>query len=801
MRVPKPARGRRHIVPRIRQFHLAAGLVRRCFSCLFHGGWPAMMVGAVVTTVGLLTMTWSAVIDRIESAERVLISSAVREQENIAAIVAENLAHVLDRGRRLALTVPTSGVGIGDRARRSVVGLQSFDSAYLRVALYGQHGERIFASSPVDDGNDVREAVSGLLSSDIAEVQTHVIDSREDGVHGWQIPVLFPIVGVRDQPDGALLGVLDLGYLLGLYQKLDIGRTGAISVIHAGGKPLAEMRQVGMLLHPERMLADVLPAGENLGATATRRFSLRGTEHLVSFRAVAGFPLVVAASTEIGEIRSRRPDSHAWLWEALAAITILIALVALWVLANLYRQSQLLQSLKRANGENHELISQLEDEKRRAFDLASNDHLTGLHNRRMFNELAASHLSRARRSHCHYALMYLDLDRFKGVNDTLGHHVGDLLLKKIAFRLRQSLRESDVVGRLGGDEFAVLLTGLEQVSDVQHIAAKLVECIAEPCLDLDGHDLQVAASIGIAIYPRDGQNVDMLCRHADAAMYHAKRAGRGRFAFYDAALNPAGEWRFELEQRLARAIADGELTLHFQPRVRLSDFRITGLEALARWQHPDYGLIYPKDFIDIAEATGDIVALGQWVLRACCSQIAEWRAEGLEPLPIAVNVSPRQLVEADFAVALELMLAEYGISGTMIDIEVTETALMHSVADAGVILRRLQSCGIRIALDDFGNGFSNIGHIRSLPISMLKIDRSFVADLRNRPDDAVIVDSIVTLAHNLRMRVVAEGVESLDQIVHLKAAGCDEVQGYYLSRPVPAASVREFLLHPFLEPL
>lgn len=782
----------------MRRLLAVARSVSAVLGRIYRGGWGAMMLVALLGTASLLYLTWSTVLDRLAAEERILIASASREQENVAAIVAENLVNVLDRGRRFALTV--SGDRNSIASSRQMRDLQSIDSAYLRVVLFDRRGSQLASSSQPDIGSDVREAIKRMFSGEPLEARTRIVSAREGSDRGWQMPVLFPVPGRGSQPEMAVLGIIDLGYLLGLYQSIDIGRTGAISVFESGGLALAEMRRAGMMLHPERLISGEISTLDRAEKVHTTRLRLRGVEHLVSFRFVEGFPLVVAISREMDDIRIGRDKTQIWIRDALGGITFVIVLAILWVFGNLYRQSQLLKSLRNANHANRDLIAQLQEEKKRAVELAANDQLTGLHNRRMFNELATSHLLRARRSHKHYALMYLDLDRFKGINDTLGHHVGDLLLKEISRRLSTTLRESDVVARLGGDEFAVLLTGLERVGDAESIAAKLVSRIAEPCIGLDGHDLQVATSIGIAVYPRDGQSVDMLCRHADAAMYVAKRSGRGRFVFYDPSLNPAGEWKFELEQRLPRAIADGEMLLHFQPKVRLPDFTIAGFEALVRWQHPEFGLVYPKDFIDLAENTGDIVALGQWVIDSCCRQLASWRQQGVAVLPISINVSARQLLEADFAAAIEAALARHNTVGALLEFEITESALIHSVSDVGVVLRRIRALGARIALDDFGKGFSNLGYIRTLPIDTLKIDREFVSNMRNDSDSAVIVDSIIALAHNLRMRVVAEGVESLDQVVHLRAANCDEAQGYFLSRPLPAESILPLLKNPVLEP-
>jgi diguanylate cyclase (GGDEF)-like protein len=414
--------------------------------------------------------------------------------------------------------------------------------------------------------------------------------------------------------------------------------------------------------------------------------------------------------------------------------------------------------------------------------------------------MGKSHLSRAKRSRKLFGLMYVDLDRFKGINDTLGHHVGDMLLQTVATRLHSALRESDVIARMGGDEFTVILNEVESVAEIVLVARKIIDLIGRPCINLDGHDVQVSPSIGIAIFPQDGHNVEILCQNADAAMYQSKRAGRGRYTFYDPALNPVRDYEFSLEQRLPAAIADDELVLHFQPKVRMSDFKIMGFEALVRWQHPDHGLIFPSEFIPMAELTGMDVALGDWVAQSACLQLAKWQSMGLSLVPVAINVSARQLQDLEFPQRVAAWLAAYDIAPQFLEVEITEGSLVNSIEIATKVLSDLKSIGIHIALDDFGNGYSSLSYIRTLPIHVIKIDRSFIKDIRNSPQDATIVETIVIMAHKLQMQVVAEGVELLDQLLHLKSINCDQVQGYFLSRPVEAAAAEQLIRQSILVP-
>lgn len=486
------------------------------------------------------------------------------------------------------------------------------------------------------------------------------------------------------------------------------------------------------------------------------------------------------------------------VWHAVAVAVGLLLVLALWLSG--VQQRRLTSRLHAANARSQTLIEQLEKEKSQALALAGSDALTGLHNRRMFTELVTSHLALARRSPKHYALLYLDLDRFKLINDTLGHHVGDLLLEAVGQRLRKLVRGSDIVGRLGGDEFGLLVTAMEHTSDMEEITRKLLEGLSEPYPGLDSHTLQVTPSLGIAFFPRDGHDVATLSRHADMAMYTAKQAGRGRCAYYDAQHQPAHNRSWQLLHDLPKAMASGQLLLHFQPKVQLSDRRMVGMEALVRWQHPEFGLLYPGEFIALAEENGLIAALGDWVIAACCQQVADWRHQGVDTVPIAVNVSALQLRDTAFPTRVANCIHQHGVRAEDLELEITESSLVETMDLAVRVLNQLRGMGMQIGLDDFGTGFSSLSQIRHLPIDIIKLDRSFVDDIRSSPEAGVLVTSIITLAHNLKMRVVAEGVELRDQLVYLKTAGCDVAQGYILSRPLPADAMQALLREQVLEP-
>ncbi len=770
--------------------------------------WRTLVAGSIGLTVLLLVVAWSVTWHRLAAEQALVRASARVQQQNLVTMVSENLGQVLDRGRIMAIAAEAWFAGDRHDALNRLSAMAAADRAFLRIALYDPGLRRVYTSSPAADHAPLRDALRDMLAAAALD-PTHapVFAPRPAGwEQAWQVPILFAVEGSDGgggdgRVRGVLLVVLDLGYFLGLYQHIDIGRSGVLQILARDGTVIAEARQAGLVLDHGQRPALRLPATEpGEGSVSGTPFD-DGRSYLSSFRQSERLPFTVVLSRDLDEILAGQQLTRTRALLALGVMSVLLLLATAWVVRSIRQQGRLFAALEAADRDKRVLIEQLEDEKRRAVVLAAHDPLTGLPNRRMFGEIGVTHLAQAKRSRKHYALLYLDLDRFKGINDTLGHHVGDLLLQTVAARLRAMLRDSDLIARLGGDEFAVLLTRLDSIDDAAAIAAKIVDHLSQPYTGLDGHEVQTSPSIGIAVFPRDGRDMDTLSRHADAAMYHAKRSGRGRHAFYDASLDPGSSGRtFSLEQRLPRAITDNELVLHFQPKVRLSDFRIVGFEALVRWQHPEFGLIPPHDFIPLAERAGFIVQLGDWVIRACCRQLVEWTSRGLAPVPIAFNASARQLQDETLPQRIADLLVTHGVAASLLEVEITESSLVESVEVAGKVLGALEKLGLGIALDDFGSGFSSLGYVRSFPIHSIKIDREFINDIRNSPGDAVIVTSIITLAHNLGMRVVAEGVELVDQLIHLKTAGCDEVQGYFFSRPVAPDAAAALLHHPFLSP-
>lgn len=424
--------------------------------------------------------------------------------------------------------------------------------------------------------------------------------------------------------------------------------------------------------------------------------------------------------------------------------------------------------------------------------MAHHDMLTGLYNRFSLKDSLDHTLAVSRRQGGRLALMFIDLDRFKVINDTLGHHVGDELLIQVANRLRSGVRESDVVARLGGDEFVVMLCNIEHTSAVALIAEKLIGSLGEPYV-VSGHTLYATPSIGIAIFPVDGNDGDALMKNADAAMYHAKTAGRNNFQFFDARMNDAALERLSIEHALRQALGRDEFRLHFQPVIDVRSGRVEGVEALVRWQHPERGLLPPGVFIGVAEETGLIQPLGEWVFWAACRQLADFRAAGIDDVRMGINISAVQMRNGNLPVLARGAIEAFSLNPGDLMFEITESVAMEQPDETVRALDVLHDMGVTLALDDFGTGYSSLSYLRMFALDHLKLDRSFVEEIGQDIDGQVICDATIGLAHNLGLRLIAEGVETEAQLAYLKNKGCDLVQGYLFSKPLPADEVLAFI--------
>jgi diguanylate cyclase (GGDEF)-like protein len=467
---------------------------------------------------------------------------------------------------------------------------------------------------------------------------------------------------------------------------------------------------------------------------------------------------------------------NSWMAGVIALVTFLILsttrILSVFDARHASRTARMAQSLQKANAELKHMVL--------------HDALTKLPNRLLLEDRLGQAISACARSGGSCAVLFVDLDRFKAVNDSLGHFVGDELLRAVADRLCAAIRSEDTVSRLGGDEFVVLLRSVQHEQDVAMVGRKIVEVLNAP-VQAQGHELCVTASVGATLFPQHGSNPQALITNADAAMYHVKKSGRNGFQLFRADMSTFFPDRLALENDLRKALERREFELHYQPKIDVATGATTGMEALVRWRHPSRGLVAPGDFIPLAEETGLIIPLGHWVLREACRQNKAWQDEGLPPLRTAVNISAAQLRNDDLADSVAVVLRETGLAARYLEIEITESVVMQNAPAALAMLDRLSRMGIHLAVDDFGTGYSSLSYLKRFPLNTLKIDASFIRDLSSDNNDAVIVQAIIALAHSLRLEVVAEGVEQESQLRFLQSFGSDQYQGYLHSKPLPAA--------------
>jgi diguanylate cyclase (GGDEF)-like protein len=468
---------------------------------------------------------------------------------------------------------------------------------------------------------------------------------------------------------------------------------------------------------------------------------------------------------------------EAFRWLTLAFVLPCFALVG-------GRISDLRQRVRRTNDELSSALAMIQR-------MATHDTLTGLPNRALFNESLGHAIAQAERHQRGIAIFFLDMDRFKNINDTLGHGVGDRVLQEIARRLTGAVRASDLMARLGGDEFVLLVEDYGDTSDLADIASKVIASF-DGTMMVDGQELALSASVGICTYPEDGKDGQTLLSNADIAMYRAKEQGRNRFCFYAAELNHLSQERLALEAGLRHALERGEIEVHYQPKIDFGTGRVTGVEALIRWRHPTLGLLMPDRFIALAEEIGEIIPIGYWTLRRVCERARRWHEQGMH-LSMAVNLSASQFHQSELVAELGSILKSTGMAPQALELEITESMVMKDPERAVTIMEALRRMGVRLSIDDFGTGHSSLGYLKRFPINQLKVDRTFVRDLPHNNDDIAITRAVIAMAHSLKMSVVAEGVEHQQQFDLLRAEGCDEFQGFYCRPPLEEAELLRFL--------
>lgn len=517
-----------------------------------------------------------------------------------------------------------------------------------------------------------------------------------------------------------------------------------------------------------------------LGYTACAYFSARHRrsqdhEDLI----FAAFYLVLGSSALIFPF-SRLWDGEWWLWHFLRLVAYAFTIQYMFVC-----------HVRLMIGMKQEIADRKATEARIEF-LAYHDALTRLPNRLLAKDHMDLAMSYADRANHKVALLFLDLDNFKTVNDSLGHLIGDALIKAVATRLSECIRHTDTLARLGGDEFLVVLADVHNTDIITDISEHILEQLSKP-FDIDGHELSSTFSLGIAVYPDDGRDFETLLMKADTAMYHAKDAGRNTYRYHTEKMNLDAVEHLQIRNSLRKALERGEFVLHYQPQIDLASMTVTGVEALIRWNHPVFGLVAPFRFIPIAEDSGLIVPIGEWVLAEACRQAVAWRRAGLQELTVAVNLSAVQFKRGDLEKSVQRALADSGLKPELLELELTESILIQNTEHVLAKVQRLKSLGVKLSVDDFGTGYSSLAYLKRFNVDKLKIDQSFVRDMVDDPNDAVIVDAIIQMAHSLGLRTLAEGVENEVMLAALRSKGCNAVQGYHFARPMPAVDLVRYL--------
>jgi diguanylate cyclase (GGDEF)-like protein len=583
--------------------------------------------------------------------------------------------------------------------------------------------------------------------------------------------------------DGVVIVAVDADYLVSGYEPAKLGAHGVLGLLGSDG--VFRVRRSGdAVVSGDAIDYTAAVAGADADDTdvAVTISGWDGVRRWTSARELYGFPLAVLVGLSVDE---QMDGAHAQMrttlgWAALGSLLVIVLTAVLGRMSWQLARSRLRES-----------EIKLEHAARVEY-LAYHDGLTGLPNRSMFSKCLSQSISEAHRYERRLAVAFLDLDRFKQINDTLGHEAGDQLLQEVATRLKGCVRDSDTVARLGGDEFVVLLPELEDEKYAAIVAQKILQAAARP-FTLMGQEFRVTASIGISTYPQDGLDEQTLTKNADIAMYQAKAEGKNNFQFYSEELNANSLERLTLESSLRHALERNEFRLHYQAKRDIASGKITGMEALLRWEHPDLGTVAPMQFIQVAEETGLIIPIGKWVLKTVCLQSVVWQNQGLPPLSIAVNLTARQFCDEQLLADVTSIVAATGMDPRLLEFELTESLLIHDVEKTMRILTGLKALGIRIAVDDFGTGYSSLAMLQRFPLDTIKIDRSLTRDFLGAADDTGLADAIIAMGKSLSLTVVAQGVESKEQAEHLRLHACDELQGFYFKRPLPVDEFTQLL--------
>ena len=599
---------------------------------------------------------------------------------------------------------------------------------------------------------------------------------REQGADEWRLTFSRRIADAGQPFAGVVTVSAHAGYFVSIYEAAVLGEHGVLGLVGSDG--VFRVRRTGEAITAGTTLdynALVAGGAADDAPAAVVHNPWDNTRRYTVARKLYEFPLaIVVALSEAEQLAPAERIARTYLWRAALVSLLLITVVGL-----LGRLSWQLQRARTRAMEEHIAHA------RRVEYLAYHDNLTDLPNRALFSRLLTQAMLYARRYDRQLALMFLDVDHFKAINDSLGHDTGDELLQELGRRLRLSVRESDIVARMGGDEFVILLPEIRQCSQAQPVADKILTAVGSP-FTLAGQEFRITISIGIALYPHDGEDEQTLMKNADTAMYYAKERGRNNFQFYSEQLNNDSLERLAMESSMHKALQNNEFRLFYQSKHDVQSGRVTGIEALLRWQHPDLGLIAPMQFIPLAEENGLIVSIGRWVFDTALRQNVAWQKEGLPRLSMAVNLTARQFLDDNLVLDIRNALRETGMDPELLELEITEIMIMHNMKETVRILQELKQMGVRIAIDNFGTGYSSLSKLGGVPLDTIKIDGSFIHDVVPGIEGKSLAGAIIELGKSMGFTVVAAGVESKEQVDYLRIHSCDQYQGFYINKPMPA---------------
>ncbi len=652
----------------------------------------------------------------------------------------------------------------------------------FKVSITDSKGNVVASTSPFKNANVADRAFfQSQLQTDAISVGRPQLDP---GTGGWSLTFSRRLDSVNEKFTGIVMVSVDAAYFVSGYESSKLGEHGVLGIIGEDGIFLVRRSGETVTANDKSDFGALKMHVEDEmeSETILRTNTWDGVRRYTSAYKLYGFPLVVIVGLSADEqLEAAQRNKQVYLWRAAAGSFIMILIIAvMWRMSH-----QLALSRRRAVEEHIAHAARVEH-------LAYHDSLTTLPNRSLFSKLLDHSINLAHRHNGQLAVLFLDLDHFKNINDSLGHESGDQLLQEVAARLKTCLRESDTVARLGGDEFVVMLPEQDVEKYTATVAQKILSAVARPFI-LSGQEYRVTASIGIGTYPQDGLDEQTLTKNADIAMYKAKEEGKNNFQFYSEKLNTSSLERLNLESGLRHALERNQFELYYQAKLDIGSDLITGMEALLRWQHPDLGTVAPLRFIPLAEETGLIIPIGKWVLRTACLQNMAWQNQGLAHLIMAVNLTERQFFDENLLTDLTKILADTGMDAHLLELEISEGLLMRDVEKTKRIFRGIKDIGVRIAIDDFGIGYSSLSSLKQFPLDTIKIDRSFIHGLASVAEDKAFTEAIIATGRTLSLTVVAQGVETKEQADFLRQNACDEFQGFYLNKPVPPDQIAEMI--------